>query len=107
MQTSAPSFRAVCCSPIPGVRAEWSIEYSIVVCNNSEEFSGQLCCRHFNYAEEELVMRDYMGNCAFFDVIGDIVYNVIETSGTADIAYVAELEGKRVIVKTDLTHGGR
>ena len=60
-----------------------------------------------NDGEEELVMRDYMGNCSFFDVIGDTVYNVIETSGTADIAYVAELEGRRVIARTDLTHGGR
>lgn len=60
-----------------------------------------------NDGEEELVIRDYMGNCAFFDVIGDTVYNVIETSGTADIAYVAEQEGKRVIARTDLTHGGR
>lgn len=33
-----------------------------------------------NDGEEELVMRDYMGNSIFFDVIGDTVYNVIETN---------------------------
>lgn len=60
-----------------------------------------------NDGEEELIMRDYMGNCAFFDVIGDTVYNVMETHGTADRAYVAEMEGKRVFARTDLMHGGR
>ena len=60
-----------------------------------------------NDGEEELIIKDYMGNRAFFDVIGDTVYNVIKSSGTADKAYVAEMEGKRVIARTDLSHGGR
>lgn len=60
-----------------------------------------------NDGEEELVMEDYMGNSIFFDVIGDTVYCVIRASGTADIAYIVEMEGKRVIARTDLTHGGR
>ncbi|MDE6747580.1 MAG: hypothetical protein K2K21_00745 [Lachnospiraceae bacterium] len=60
-----------------------------------------------NDGEEELVMEDYMGNSIFFDVIGDTVYKVIRASGTADIAYIVEMEGKRVIARTDLTHGGR
>ena len=60
-----------------------------------------------NDGEEELVMEDYMGNSIFFDVIGDTVYKVIRASGTADIAYIVEIEGKRAIARTDLTHGGR
>lgn len=60
-----------------------------------------------NDGEEELVMEDYMGNSIFFDVIGDTVYYVIRASGTADIAFIVEMEGKRVIARTDLTHGGR
>lgn len=54
-----------------------------------------------------MVIRGYTGACALFDVIGDTVYNVIETFFTTDIAHVVEMEGKRVIARTDLTHGER
>lgn len=73
-----------------------------------EEWWGKLEYVDFdNDGEEELIIHGYTGARAFFDVIGDTVYNVIETHGTADVAYVAELDGKRVIARTDLTHGGR
>lgn len=63
-----------------------------------------------NDGEEELVICSNTGACAFFDVIGNTVYKVVETHSTADIAYVAEMEGKRVIARSDLvqgTKGGR
>lgn len=60
-----------------------------------------------NDGEEELIMRDYMGNSIFLDVIGSTVYNVMEAYGTADHAYAAEMDGKRVIVSKDVSHGGR
>lgn len=41
------------------------------------------------------------------DVIGNTVYNVMEAYGTANRADVAEMEGKRVIVSADVSHGGR
>lgn len=60
-----------------------------------------------NDGKEELVMHGYAGACLFFDAIGDMVYKVLETGSTTDVAYIAEIEGKRVIVRTDLTHTGR
>ena len=60
-----------------------------------------------NDGEEELVMRDYMGNSIFLDVIGNTVRNVMEAYGTANQVYVAEMEGKRVVVSADVSHGGR
>jgi len=60
-----------------------------------------------NDGEEELVMRDYMGNSIFLDVIGNTVYNVMEAYGTADQSHVAEMDGRRVIVSADVSHGGR
>lgn len=60
-----------------------------------------------NDGEAELILHGYCGACLFFDVIGDTVYKVIRTGSTTDVAYVAEIENKRVIVRTDLTHGGR
>ncbi|MCM1124049.1 MAG: hypothetical protein NC416_15820 [Eubacterium sp.] len=60
-----------------------------------------------NDGEDELIIRDYMGNSIFLDVIGGTVYNVMEASGTANQAYAAEMEGKRVVVNADVSHGGR
>lgn len=60
-----------------------------------------------NDGEEELIIHGYAGACLFFDVVGDFVYKVLETGSTTDVAYVAEIGGKKVIVRTDLTHGGR
>lgn len=60
-----------------------------------------------NDGEDELIIHGYAGSCLFFDVIGDTVYKVLRTSSTTDVAYVAEFNGKRVVVRTDLTHRGR
>lgn len=60
-----------------------------------------------NDGEEELIMYDYMGNSIFLDVIGNTVYNVMEAYGTASQSSVAEIDGKRVIVSADVSHGGR
>lgn len=60
-----------------------------------------------NDGEDELIIHGYAGACLFFDVIGDAVYKVLETGSTTDVASVAEIEGKRVIERTDLTHAGR
>ena len=60
-----------------------------------------------NDKEDELIMHGYTGECCFFDVIGDTVYKLLRTSGTADCGGIAEIEGKRVIERTDLLHGGR
>ena len=60
-----------------------------------------------NDGEDELVMRDYMGNSIFLDVIGNTVYNVLEAYGTADQSDAAEMDGKRVVVSADVSHGGR
>lgn len=61
-----------------------------------------------NDGEDELMIRSYAGLCSFFDVIGDTVYNVLETSGsTTDVASVGIINDKRVIERTDLSHGGR
>lgn len=60
-----------------------------------------------NDGEDEMVMHGYVGSCLFFDVIGDTVYPVLHTSSTTDVASIAEIESKRVIERTDLTHAGR
>ena len=60
-----------------------------------------------NDGEDELIMHGYAGACLFFDVIGDTVYKVLRTGGTADVAYVTVFKEKRVVARTDLTHGGR
>lgn len=60
-----------------------------------------------NDGEEELILHGYGGACFFFDVIGNTVYEVIKTFTTTDVAFAAEIEGKKVIARTDLTHGGR
>nr|WP_300783860.1 hypothetical protein [uncultured Acetatifactor sp.] len=60
-----------------------------------------------NDGEEELIMHGYAGARLYFDAVGDRVVKVLETAFTTEISCVAELDGKRVVVKTDLTHGGR
>lgn len=60
-----------------------------------------------NDGEEELSIHGYTGARAFFDVIGDTVYEVIETYTTTDFASVAEMEGKRVIERADNLYVGR
>ena len=60
-----------------------------------------------NDGEDELIIHGYAGACLFFDVIGDTVYKVLRTGGTADVAYVTVFKEKRVVARTDLTHGGR
>lgn len=57
-----------------------------------------------NDGEDELFIKGYAGGCIYFDVIGDTVYKVLETSGTTDVSHVAELQGRRVIARTDLGH---
>lgn len=60
-----------------------------------------------NDGEEELIMHGYAGARLYLDVVGDTVYKVLKTNSQTDVSYVAEREGKRVVTKTDLTHGGR
>ena len=60
-----------------------------------------------NDGEDELIMHGYCGSRMFFDVIGETVYVVLETGGTADSASIASIADKKVIERTDLTHGGR
>ena len=57
-----------------------------------------------NDGEDELFIKGYAGSCIYFDVVGDTVYKVLETNGTADRSNVAEFQGKRVIARTDLGH---
>lgn len=60
-----------------------------------------------NDGEDELIVHGYAGARSYFDVVGDTVYKVLKTGSTTDVSYAAEMEGKRVVVRTDLTHGGR
>lgn len=60
-----------------------------------------------NDGEDELIMHGYAGARLYLDVVGDTVYKVLKTSSTTDVSYAAEMEGKRVVARTDLTHGGR
>ncbi len=60
-----------------------------------------------NDGEDELIMHGYAGARLYFDALGDIVYKVLKTVSTTDVSYVAEMDGKRVVVRTDLTHAGR
>ncbi len=60
-----------------------------------------------NDGEDELILHGYAGACVFFDVIGDTVYTLLRTGGTADMASIAEIQEKKVIVRTDLLHAGR
>lgn len=54
-----------------------------------------------------MIIRNYRASCLFFDVIGDTVYRLFETFDTMDVGRVAEMDGSKVIARTDLTHGGR
>lgn len=60
-----------------------------------------------NDGEEELIIHGYTGARAFFDVIGDTVYEVIKTNSSTDFASVAEMKGKRVIERADYLYVGR
>lgn len=60
-----------------------------------------------NDGEDELFIKGYAGSCIYFDVIGDTVYKVLDTSSTTDVSYVAEFQGKRVIARADLGHRER
>ena len=60
-----------------------------------------------NDGEDELIMHGYAGARLYFDAVGDVVYKVLKTVFTTDVSYVAEMDGKRVVVRTDLTHVGR
>ncbi len=73
-----------------------------------EEWWGKLEYVDFdNDGEEELIIHGYTGARAFFDVIGDMVYEVIETTSSTDFASVAEMKGKRVIERADYLYVGR
>lgn len=60
-----------------------------------------------NDGEDELILHGYAGARLYFDVVGDTVYKVLKTVSTTDVSYAAELDGRRVVARTDLTHGGR
>lgn len=80
--------------------------YGTITCG--ETWWGSLKYVDFdNDGEDELVLGGYTGSRMFFDVIGDTVYEVLQTSGTADNGYVAEMNGRKVIERTDLLHSGR
>ena len=60
-----------------------------------------------NDGKDEFIIKGYVGSRMFFDVIGDIVYVQLRTSGTTDVASVATFQGKDIIQRTDYTHVGR
>lgn len=60
-----------------------------------------------NDGEEELILHGYAGSCSFLDVIGNSVYYLLKTSSTTDYGHVAEIDKKRVIERSDLSHVGR
>lgn len=60
-----------------------------------------------NDGKDELILHGYAGARLYFDAVGDMVYKVLKTGSTTDVSYVAEMDGKRVVVRTDLTHAGR
>ncbi len=75
---------------------------------SGEEYWGRIEYADFdNDREEELIIRGYCNTRLFFDVIGDTVYRLFETSSTTDVGSIVEMEGKKVIARTDLTHAGR
>lgn len=80
--------------------------YETMTCG--EPWWGSLVYVDFdNDGEDELVLGGYAGSRMFFDVIGDTVYEVLNTSSTTDNGNVAEMNGRKVIERTDLLHGGR
>lgn len=60
-----------------------------------------------NDGDEELILHGYTGARLFFDVTGDTVYKVLRTGSTTDVASVVEIEGRKAVERTDLTHAGR
>lgn len=75
---------------------------------SGEEYWGEIEYIDFdNDGEEELIIHGYCDACLFFDVIGDTVYRLFETSSTTDVGSIVEMGGKKVIARTDLTHVGR
>lgn len=60
-----------------------------------------------NDGDEELILHGYTGARLFFDVTGDMVYKVLRTGSTTDVASVVEIEGRKAVERTDLTHAGR
>lgn len=55
-----------------------------------------------NDGEEELILHGYGDACFFFDVCGDEVYTVLRTGSFWDKAFVAEMEGKNIILRTNM-----
>ena len=75
---------------------------------SGEEYWGEIEYIDFdNDGEEELIIHGYCDAYLLFDVIGDTVYRLFETSSTTDVGSIVEMEGKKVIARTDLTHVGR
>lgn len=85
-------------------------EYFEYMTGGDEEWINAVKVEYIDFdndGEDEMVMHGYVGSCLFFDVIGDTVYPVLHTSFTTDTASVAEVDGERVIERTDLSHVGR
>ena len=59
-----------------------------------------------NDGEDELIIHGYTGSCLFFDTIGDIVYKVLRTGSTSDMASVAVIQGEKVIERADFLFVG-
>jgi len=75
---------------------------------SGEEYWGRIEYADFdNDGEEELIIRGYCNARLFFDVIGDTAYRLFETTATTDVGNICEIEGKRVIERTDILHVGR
>ena len=73
-----------------------------------EDYWGKIEYADFdNDGEEELIIRGYCNARLFFDVIGDTVYRLFETTSTTDVGNVVEMKGKRVIERIDVMHLGR
>jgi len=98
----------ICDIPEDGFVMESYEEYYEYITAEESEIWGSLEYIDFdNDGEDELVIHGYAGARLFFDVIGDMVYKVLETGGTTDMASVAEIEEEKVISRVDFLYVGR
>lgn len=101
------SVESICESPEQGFEGRNFAEINEEVTAGEPWWEGMEYVDFDNDGEDELIIHGYAGTRLYFDVVGDTVYKVLETESTTNVSYVAEMDGKRVVVRTDLTHGGR
>lgn len=98
---------SICEAPKQGFAGKSYEEINEEVTAGEPWWEGMEYADFDNDGEDELIIHGYAGARLYFDVVGDTVYKVLETGSAANVSYVAEMDGKRVVVRTDLTHGGR